>query len=216
MRGQRIRHVLEFVTEYLPPAPARVLEVGCGRGELAHALGEARYRVTAIDPRAPEGPVFLRVTLADFADPGPFDAVVASQSLHHLDDLAAAVDKIQRLLAPSGLLVVDDYAKERVNEPTARWYYERRLELARSGGKAAPSSFEDCLSEWEADEADIHTYAAMRAELDRRFAERRFAWVPYLYHELGEAGPEELERELVEAGAIQATGFRYVGETSAA
>jgi hypothetical protein len=54
----------------------------------------------------------------------------------------------------------------------------------------------------------------MRAELDPRFRERLFAFVPYLHLELGEAAPRKVEQGLIDKGAIQATGFRYVGETS--
>jgi hypothetical protein len=54
----------------------------------------------------------------------------------------------------------------------------------------------------------------MRRELDRHFAERFFDWMPYLYGELTAVGAEE-ERALIEAGAIQAMGFRYVGEQQA-
>ena len=38
--------------------------------------------------------------------------------------------------------------------------------------------------------------------------------MPYLYGELTAVGEEE-ERALIEAGAIQAMGFRYVGEQQA-
>jgi len=214
MHAQRNRDLAEFVTAHLPPPPAPVLEVGCGSGALARALVEAGYEMTAIDPDAPEGRPFLRVTLEELALSGPFEAVVAARSLHHLHDLPAALDKIRRLLAPSGVLVVDDYAKERVDHPTAEWYYERRQAIARSGGRAAAASFDACFREWHEDEAEIHTYAAMRAELDLRFCERLFAWGPYLYLELGEAAPRDVEQRLIDAGAIQATGFRYVGETS--
>ena len=36
--------------------------------------------------------------------------------------------------------------------------------------------------------------------------------MPYLYGELTGAVSEPEERALIDAGAIQATGFRYVGE----
>ena len=75
----------------------------------------------------------------------------------------------------------------------------------------APSSLQACLADWEADHAGLHGYAAMRKELDRRFTERFFSWTPYLYGELAGVEEEE-ERALVEAGAIQAMGFRYVGD----
>jgi len=110
--------------------------------------------------------------------------------------------------------VVDDYAKERIDRPTAEWYYERRQAIAEAGGRTAPASFDACLREWQEDQAEIHTYAAMRAELDLRFRERLLAWGPYLYAELGKAVSKELEQRLIGTGAIQATGFRYVGETS--
>jgi 2-polyprenyl-3-methyl-5-hydroxy-6-metoxy-1,4-benzoquinol methylase len=204
-----------FVLAHLQPFPARVLEVGCGKGALARALARAGHMVKAIDPEAPEGPLFRRVTLEELAEPGPFDAVVASRSLHHVESLATALDRITALLAPGGVLLVNDFAKERLAGPTAEWYLDRRRALAGAGGKAAPGSLDACLREWEDDHADLHGYEAMRAGLDARFHERFFAWVPYLHHELAEVVPEAAEEALIEAGTIRATGFRYVGETAA-
>jgi hypothetical protein len=42
-----------------------------------------------------------------------------------------------------------------------------------------------------------------------------FAWKPYLYRLLDGAVSSALEEGLIEAAAIQATGFRYVGEARA-
>jgi SAM-dependent methyltransferase len=201
--------VLQFVTAHLPSAASRVLEVGCGDGRLARALDDLGYQVVAIDPAAPEGAIFRVVSLEEFAEPGRFDAVVASRSLHHIHDLAGALSKLQRLLVPGGRLIVVEHAFERLDERTAGWYLEKR----RARGPHAPSSLQACLAEWEADHAGLHGYTAMRRELGLRFTERWFAWTPSLYLELGQALEQE-ERRLIEAGSIQATGFQYVGEWS--
>lgn len=200
---------LEFVTAELPPAPARVLEVGCGHGRLARALDDLGYRVVAIDPAAPEGAIFQAVSLEEFADPVRFDAIVASRSLHHISDLAGSLSKLQRLLVPAGRLILVEHAFDRFDEPTARWYLEKR----RAIHSGARGSLQACLAEWEADHAGLHGSTAMRRELERRFTERWFAWTPSLYLELGEALEGE-ELSLIEAGSIQATGFQYVGERS--
>ena len=199
--------VLQFATAQLPPAPSRVLEVGCGDGRLARALDDLGYSVVAIDPGAPEGAIFQAVSLEEFADPGRFGAVVASRSLHHVHDLAGGLSKLQRLLVPGGRFIVVEHAFDRLDERTAGWYLEKR----RARDPHAPSSLQTCLADWEADHAGLHTCTAMRRELDRRFTERWFAWTPSLYLELGEALEQE-ERSLIAAGSIQATGFLYVGE----
>jgi len=201
--------VLRFVTAQLPSAPSRVLEVGCGDGRLARALDELGYGVVAIDPAAPEGAIFHAVSLEEFADPARFDAIVASRSLHHIHDLAGGLSKLGRLLVPGGRLILVEHAFERLDEATAAWYHEKR----QATGHHAARSPQACLAEWEADHADLHSSAAMRRELDLRFRERWFAWTPSLYLELGMALEEE-ERRLIDAGAIQATGFLYVGELS--
>jgi SAM-dependent methyltransferase len=197
------------VASKLPTGPARVLEVGCGDGRLARELDELGHQVVAIDPAAPPGAIFQAVSLKEFADPAPFDAVVASRSLHHIHDLSGGLSKLQRLLVPGGQLIVVEHAFDRLDEPTAGWYLKQR----RAKGPNAPSSLEACMAEWDADHADLHGYAAMRRELDLRFTERWFAWTPSLYLELGTALEQE-ERTLIEAGSIKATGFQYVGERS--
>ena len=152
-----------FVTEQLPSAPARVLEVGCGRGDLARAIAGRRItKCVAIDPDAPGGDLFHAIIAGGFADPGPFDAVVASLALHHVADLPGALDKIASLLRPTGSLIVNEHAVDRLDEPTARWYLEKRAEIRPD----APRSLEQCLHEWEEDHAGLHGYAAMRKELD--------------------------------------------------
>jgi SAM-dependent methyltransferase len=198
----------EFVSASLPTPPARVLEVGCGRGELARAVAARRYEVVAIDPEAPEGAPFRAVTLEEFDDPGPFDAVVASRSLHHVPDLGGALDKIVALLRPRGVLVLNEHAWDRMDEATARWFVDRWA----AADPDAPRSVEEFLEYWRTDHSGLHGYATMRRQLERRFAERFFAWTPYMHGELRDAVSEQEMAALVEAGTIRATGFRYVGE----
>jgi len=127
-----------------------VLEVGCGRGELARALAEAGYDVLAIDPEPPDGEIFRKTTIEELDEPGPFDAVVASLSLHHVHDLGAALDKLRRLSA--GPLILNEHAWDRLEPMTP---------------------------EWEAEHEGLHGYGVMRAELDARFEEQFFEWRPY-------------------------------------
>ena len=65
-------------------------------------------------------------------------------------------------------------------------------------------------SQWAGEEG-LHDSRRVRAELERRFAEHLFEWVPYLYPELGEGVSEAEERAAIESGTISAAGFRYVG-----
>ena len=204
-----------FVLSQLPPAPARVLEIGCGAGALAHALTAAGYQVTAVDPVAPAGDIFRQVSFEEFAEPGPFDAVVAQLSLHHIGDLAAALDKVRRLLRPGGLLLVVEWARDRLfDEATARWYYHQRQARAAAGRPetALAPSFARWRRGWAAEHRGLHGFAAMHGELARRFRERELAWGPYLYRYQLDEALEPLERLLIGSGAIQATGFRWVGE----
>ena len=199
-----------FVATHLPPPPTRVLEVGCGRGQLAQAIATSGHRVVAIDPKAPAGELFQPVTFEEFDDAEPFEAVIASRSLHHIPDLPGALDKIARLLRPGGRVIVNEHAFDRFDEATARWYLARRAAI----GASSPPSPKQCMAEWESDHAGLHGYAAMRRELDSRYIGSFFTWRPYLYEELGSPVTDAEEQSLIDAGAIQATGFRYVGGRS--
>jgi SAM-dependent methyltransferase len=207
------RHVAAFVRDQLPSPPASVLEVGCGEGNLARELDVAGYDVVAIDPEAPPGEIFRSVRLEDFDGTGPFAVIVASLSLHHIEDVGAAVDKIAGLLAPGGLLVLNEWDRDRFGGATARWYFHQRQALAALGREHAEiePTFEEWWPEWHERRSDVHPYATLRPELDRRFSERLCEWVPYLYgYRLG-GEVEPLERALIASGEIEAVGFRYVG-----
>jgi SAM-dependent methyltransferase len=182
----------------LPPPPARVLEVGCGNGDLARALDDDGYRVVAVDPKAPEGAIFRRIPIEELGDEGLFDGAVASLALHHVHDLGVALERVHSALRPGSPFLVREFAWDFVDEPTARWDYARR---GREGG----------LSEWRTEHEHLHGFEALRSALDARFRERSFAWGPYLSEsEPGEGHAAEEER-LIEAGEIRAVGFLYVG-----
>ena len=189
-----------FVLSQLTLTPSRVLEVGCGDGHLALTLAASGHEVTAIDPVAPDGPIFERVTLEEFAPARPFDAVVASRSLHHVRDLRLAVEKIA-LLAP--LLIVHEFAWDRFDARTAAWY------LAQLEGSS--TSLERCLRDWRDEHAGLHGCEILRTELDRRFRQRLFAWRPYLHRYPGVCADEQSEQARIDAGEINALGFHYVG-----
>jgi SAM-dependent methyltransferase len=182
----------------LPPPPARVLEVGCGRGKLARALSTDGYDIVAVDPDAPEGAIFRRTTLEALDEKRRFDGALASLALHHVDDLGVALDKLHSLLRPRAPLVLREFAWDLVDEATARWDYER---LGREGG----------LAEWRAEHEHLHTFEAMRTALDGRFRERSFEWGPYLSEYEPAEGHADEELRLIRSGEIRAVGFVYVG-----
>jgi SAM-dependent methyltransferase len=220
------RRVEGFVLDQIGDPPARVLEVGCGKGDLAYALDRAGYSVTAIDPRAPEGTIFRRVGIEEFSEPGPFDNVVAILSLHHVEDISGALDKIVSLLRAGGTLVVVEFAWDRIDGATAEWA-QARLPYASASGKR--SWLERCcrgsahdggdevghlqaeahVARWAGEER-LHGSGQMLEEIGRRFDQRSFSWWPYLYPDLDDTSEAE-EVATIEAGEINATSFCYVG-----
>jgi SAM-dependent methyltransferase len=94
--------------------PRRVVEVGCGPGELsARIRDELGASVTAVDlsPRMVElargRGVDARVgdvQALPFAD-GEFDGAVAAWMLYHVPDVDRAIGELARVLRPGGLLV---------------------------------------------------------------------------------------------------------------
>src|SRR5215216_3808848 len=124
-----------FVLRYLPPPPARVLEIGCGPvGDLTYAIAAAGYDIVAVDPVAPEGPLFRRIPFEDFTEPGLVAAVVASLSMHHLADLPRTAQRIVELLVPGGRFILEEWDRERLlDEATARWYFHQRHAAAATG-----------------------------------------------------------------------------------
>ena len=190
-----------FVLGTLAPPPTRVLEVGCGAGGLARAMDAAGHRVVAVDPRAPEGPIFRRTTVEDFDEPGRFDAAVASYSLHHVERLDIALDRIVGFLGPDGIVIIEEFGWELFDHATAAWY----------AAEQQKPSVESVLAEWRFEHEDLHGYAEMRRALDDRFTEHFFEWRPYLYRCLGRDDLERSERDAIARGDIAPVGFRYIG-----
>ena len=196
----------DFLLEQLPPPPARVLEVGCGpEGGVTPALAAAGYDVLAIDERAPEGERYRQITLEQLEEPASFDAVVAERVFHHVHPLGDAVDKVARL-AP--LFVIDEFAWDRIDEPTRDWYERQHRALAAAGSE--PSGPSD-LGEWRARWDGLHPAGVVLGELAARFEEGFYEDRPYLYRWLGGPATEALERGLIDAGAIRPIGFRWMG-----
>ena len=201
----------DFLRAHLPPPPARVLDVGCGAGELTTSLAVAGWDVLGIDPAAPQGDRFRRITLEEVESDERFDAVVASHSLHHVRDLEAAVEKIASLLRPDGVVVVDEHAWDLLDDATLDWFWGQRRALAAAGGLAVPATPEELRAEWDADHLGLHGFEALRSALNASFEEVAWERVPFLHRHLGGPSSGVLETALVDAGAIQPLGFRFAG-----
>jgi len=213
-----------FVHEQLPPAPASVLEIGCGAlGGFVPALRDAGYEAAGVDPDAPEGPDYRRVELERYQPPRPVGGAVASLSLHHVADLDLALDRLADLLAPGGVLVVVEWAWERFDEATARWAFARLvapgpgdepgwLHRHQERWVASGQPWERYVRAW-AEQEGIHPGDQVVAGLDARFTRRFQAKHPYLFSALATTSEAE-EQAAIDAGLIRAVGTRYAATRS--
>lgn len=227
--------VLAFLDSVFPEPALRVLEVGCGRGELASALLARGHAVTALDvdpdavaaARAAGVPAVVR----DFLDgeTEPHDAVLFTRSLHHVGDLERAVSLAAAACASGGVVVVDEFAREGADAATAAWFWEQRALLAAAGVLAPPDAPEaaDPLERWELAygarrEHRLHTGEAMVAALRAHLEVELVETCPYLFRHLAqwleptERGAElaalllRLERERLARGELRPLGLRVV------
>ncbi len=188
------QRVEEFVLGQIGDRPAQAFEAGCGEGELARAMARTGHSVTAIDPRAPEGPIFRRVRIEELSDPGPFDYVVASLSLHHVEDLGRVLEKIADLLRAGGpwLWSSSPGTGSMRPQPSGPWSgsllplrrRSHRLqrhcwEWARGGQGGARAPAVAYFAGWASAEG-LHGSRRMLDELGGCFDEWLLEWVPYL------------------------------------
>ncbi len=211
-----------FVKAHLPAAPARVLELGCGpRGGFVPALRSNRYTAVGVDPGAPDEPGYHRIGFEDYRPPHPVDAVVACTSLHHVADLDRVLGHIHDSLAPGGALVVVEWARERFDEATARWCFDRLgptsddaeggwLHRHRDRWTESGLPWEEYLRSWAAQEG-LHTGEQILAGLDARFHRQLCAVGPYFFADLADT-TEAAEQAAIDNATIQAGGIRYVGQ----
>jgi len=104
----------------LPPAPARVADLGCGTGTLTLLMAQAGHLVSGLDlaPRMvavargkiAAGGVVADVVVGDASSPpwqpGTFDAVLTRHVLWAMPDPEAALTTWIDLLAPGGRLIL--------------------------------------------------------------------------------------------------------------
>ncbi|HEY3543648.1 MAG TPA: methyltransferase domain-containing protein [Gaiellaceae bacterium] len=193
-----------FVFDQLPPPPQRVLEIGCGsEGGLVAALAERGYDTLGVDPHAPVGERFVQAEFQTLD--GTWDAVVAGRMLHHVEPLVPSLDKLASL-AP--LLVVDEFAWNRIDRAAQDWY-EAQYRMLRAAGAEpyGPPS----LDEWRWRHPGLHPDDLVLRELRERYDELVFERIPYLHRWLGGPSSEALEQALVDAAAIPAIGYRWAG-----
>jgi SAM-dependent methyltransferase len=211
--------VWPFVRASLPAAPARVVEVGCGPlGGFVPMLEQAGYQATGVDPEAPQGPSYRQVEFERYDLPSQVDAIVACASLHHVADLGAALDLVAAALAPGGVAVIVEWARERFDEATARWCFARLPEAGdHLGGlhqrqaewRGSGQPWDQYLRSWGQAEG-LHAGQAILGELDARFDSRPATYGPYFFPEL--AGTSEAdEQAAIDSGLIQSNRIQYVG-----
>lgn len=126
---------LNAVARLHPARELRILDVGCGQGQLVNALRELGFdQTTGIDPFLPAdlSPWLRRLSLSECT--GSWDLIMLHHSLEHLPDIHAAFSELVRLLAPGGRLLirvptVDSWAYTHYGDYWVQWDPPRHLYL---------------------------------------------------------------------------------------
>ncbi|MCA1827626.1 MAG: class I SAM-dependent methyltransferase [Myxococcales bacterium] len=123
LRSRAARSEFARLLDDAIPPDARVLEMGCGTGQLAIFLASSGRSVIGADFSRPSlrlardaaarfgvGARFVETDLrASGLRPSSFDVVICSGVLHHTEDPRASFASVARLARPGGILVIGVY-----------------------------------------------------------------------------------------------------------
>ena len=131
VRARRRAKLIEIGAQLGPDS--HILEIGCGTGMFTEMFAQIGCSIIAVDISAdllkktearklPKGKVrFMRKRFEDCNVDGPFDAVIGSSILHHLE-LNEALPRIYELLKPNGRM---SFAEPNMLNPQV--FVERKL-----------------------------------------------------------------------------------------
>jgi SAM-dependent methyltransferase len=93
------------------PAPQRILDVGCGQGELGHVLKQRGHHVVGVDWSPPRFDLdeFVRADVAQglpTSISGDFDVILLADVLEHMAEPLNLLEDAKSRLAPGGTLLV--------------------------------------------------------------------------------------------------------------
>ena len=123
---------------------SRILEIGCGIGDLLQSLGGKRSVGVDISSRMieiarsrhPDLDFRVGDVERDEMPEGPFDAIIFSDAVGHLDDIQRAFEQVRPLLAPTGRMIVTYY----------NFLWEPVLKAAAAVGRKTPWPDQNWLS----------------------------------------------------------------------
>jgi SAM-dependent methyltransferase len=169
--------LLGIVANLRPLAGRRVLDLGCGKGRFARALGELGAQVTGLDLSA--------AMLAEAIDldrvrasarrlpfgPASFDRIVAVEVFEHLAPRAVdqVCDEVRRVLRPGGTFVIVDknvcswnaqrpwlpnVAVKWIDERRGLWMYSPREDVRERWFR--PGELSRRLGRWFSDVRVVH------------------------------------------------------------
>jgi tRNA (cmo5U34)-methyltransferase len=160
----RYDEMIARLDDYLPTTSQRVLELGCGTGNLSLRLAESfpraeltlvdgseemiavvRSRVEEVGSLSPNRIAYVESRFEDLDFPAQsFDLVVSSISLHHVEDKAGLYVRVRSFLRTGGRFCFADQIR---GEPESNHQlnWERWLEFCREPGNCTANEIDSLL-----------------------------------------------------------------------
>ena len=234
-----------------------ILEVGCGRGYLSLELARKGHDLLGIDVNEQairigyqtrntdpynSGRGKLEYQVSDFTTwsntEGRFDLVIFNRVLHHIPQPTKALEKVKRILEPSGRIICVEYAYDRFDPRSATWFYHIQSVLEQAGWFKSDANLSESLEssagqikkEWHehGQKENLNRFEDMYRPLKSLFEEKHFSWEPYIFWDIimdmripstdtemaFARSLSAMERALIEREAISPVLFCFSGENT--
>ena len=110
--------VADAITQCVPPKVQTLLDFGCGTGLVSYNLTHLASTIIGYDPsskmvevfnqKSPSPSIYATTKLPK----GPFDLIVSSMAMHHIEDIDATIATLAYLLTKDGTLCIADLETE--------------------------------------------------------------------------------------------------------